>query len=126
MSVPAEEVEELLKRGCVPNGHMYTLVLASVTKRVLQMELSESWRLEFLGHLEKMTDEYLTSEVIAAIDPMDDRGEEIAAEIRKVGPSKALDLYAKAFVAFAALNSSLIGALKMSPRYRYLNQEAAP
>jgi hypothetical protein len=63
--------------------------------------------------------------MIAAVDPMDDKGEEIAREIRKVGPQKALDVYADTFTAFASLNPSLITALKMSPLYRYLKQEAS-
>jgi hypothetical protein len=127
MSMPVEEVEEFLKRERIPKGYRYTLVLASVTKRVLQMQLSEEWRLQFLSHLEKMLDTWFTPEMMAAIEAMDDRGEEIAAEIRKVGPQKALDVYADTFVAFASLNPSLIAALKLSPsiRYRYRNQEAA-
>ena len=62
--------------------------------------------------------------MIAAIDPMDDKGDEIAGEIRKLGPQKALDVYAETFVAFAALNPSLIEALRMSPAYRYRYREA--
>lgn len=115
-----EEIADFLGRTATPNGYMYTLVLASRTKRVLQAKgLPEESRLEFLNHLENMIDTWLTPEMIAAIEPMDDRGEQMASEIMKVGPKKALDLYAKSFVAFAALNPSLIGVLKMSPGYQY-------
>jgi hypothetical protein len=120
-----DEIKEFLSRTATPNGYMYTLVLASHTKRILQTKLPEEWRFLFLNHLEKMVDTWLTPEMIAALEPMDQRGEEMLAEIAKVGPKKALDLYAKAFVAFAALNPSLIGVLKMSPAYRYrLEREA--
>jgi hypothetical protein len=109
---------------CTPVGYKYTLVLVSVTKRVLQSEMPEEYRLKFLGHLDKVIDNWLTPEMIAAIDPMDDKGDEIAGEIRKLGPQKALDVYAETFVAFAALNPSLIEALRMSPAYRYRYREA--
>jgi hypothetical protein len=74
--------------------------------------MPEEYRLKFLGHLDKMIDNWLTPEMIAAIEPMDDRGEELAREVRKLGPNKALDVYANMFVVFAALNTSLIEALK--------------
>jgi hypothetical protein len=120
MSMSAEEIKGFLEREYIPKGHKYMLVLASVTKRVLKDELPQEWRLQFLGHLEKMSrgEQWLTPEMIAAVEPMDDKGEEIAREIRKVGPQKALDVYADTFTAFATLNPSLIEALKMSPMYR--------
>jgi hypothetical protein len=126
MSVSPEAVKEFLDRECVPKGYKYTLVLASITKRVLQMQPPDEWKLQFLGHLEKMShgEQWLTAEMIAAVEPMDDKGEEIAREIRKVGPMKALDVYADTFTVFATLNPSLVAALKMSPLYRYLKQEA--
>jgi hypothetical protein len=117
MSMSTAEVEEFLKGTCTPVGYKYTLVLVSVTKRVLQSEMPEEYRLKFLGHLDKMIDNWLTPEMIAASEPMDDRGEELAREVRKLGPNKALDVYANMFVVFAALNTSLIEALKMSPSY---------
>jgi hypothetical protein len=93
------------------------------------MELSESWRLELLRHLDGMLDVWLTPEMIAALEPMDNKGEKLAAEIRKVGQKvgqmKALDVCADTFVAFASLNPSLIEVLKMGPSYRYRYQEAA-
>jgi hypothetical protein len=121
-----EEIREFVSLNAMPNGHMFTLVLASHTKRMLQGNLPEEWRLLFLNHLDKMIDTWLTSEMIAALEPMDARGQAIVIEIMKVGPQKALDLYAKSFVTFAALNPSLIGVLKMSPGYRSRNhnQEA--
>jgi hypothetical protein len=124
MSMAAEDIEEFLERQCIPKGYKYTLVLASHTKRVLQAELPDEWRLKFLGHLEKMLDSWLTPAMMAALEPMDDKGEEIAAEIRKVGPMKALDVYADTFVAFASLNPSLIEVLKMRPVSR--SQQASP
>ena len=121
MNMPAEEIEEFVNQEWIPKGYKYTLVLASITKRVLQTQPPEEYRLQFLEHLEKMSrgEQWLTPEMIAAVEPMDDKGEEIAREIRKVGPQKALDVYADTFTVFASLNPSLIAALKMSPSYRY-------
>jgi hypothetical protein len=121
MSMNADEIEDFLKVECIPKGYKYTLVLASVVKRALRGEMPENYRLQFLGHLEKMTQgenaNWLNSDMIAAIDPMDDKGEEIATQIRKVGPQKALDVYADTFALLASLNPSLIAALKLSPKY---------
>jgi hypothetical protein len=122
VSLTSDEIENFLNLECIPKGYKYTVVLASITKRVLLQEMPENYRLEFLRHLEKMVDSWLTADMIAAIEPMDDKGEEIAAEIRKVGPQKALDVYADAFKAFALLNPSLVAAFKMSPVYQSRNQ----
>lgn len=91
-------------------GHKYTLVCASLAKHALQSEMPAEMRLEFLSHLEKMVDPYLTPEIIAMVDPMDERGLELSLEAGKLGyktrPS-ALDVYAQKFDVFAALNPSL-------------------
>lgn len=91
-------------------GAKYTLVSASLAKYALQSEMAAELRLEFLNHLEKMVDQYLTPEVIAMIEPMDERGFQLSREAAKLGfkgkPS-ALDVYAQKFDVFAALNPSL-------------------
>ena len=122
MSMTASAIDDFLKRNCIPRGYKYTLVLASITKRILLQEMPESYRFEFLRHLEKMVDTWLTPEMIAALDPMDDKGEEVAREIRKVGPNKALDVYADTFVLLASLNPSLIEVLKMLPGCQCRNE----
>jgi hypothetical protein len=94
-------------------GETYSLVLASLAKSALQGAMSPEMRLEFLGHLEKMTDGVLTPEIISIVEPMDARGWEIYLEAAKLGFSHrpgvpcAFDvLYAK-FDLFCALNPSL-------------------
>ncbi|RXG86493.1 hypothetical protein [Bradyrhizobium zhanjiangense] len=91
-------------------GHRYTLVLVSLTKRCLQAEMPAEMRLQFLQHLDKMTDQWITPGVIAIIEPMDEKGLELSKEAEKLGydgrPS-ALDVYAEKFDVFAALNPSL-------------------
>ncbi|WP_441232682.1 hypothetical protein [Bradyrhizobium sp. 1200_D9_N1_1] len=91
-------------------GHRYTLVLASLAKRALAGEMPNNMRLEFLQHLDRMTDMWVTPEVIAMVDPMDERGYQLSREAAKLGyrgrPS-ALDIYAQKFEIFAALNPSL-------------------
>jgi hypothetical protein len=126
MSMSAAEIEEFLKRSRTPIGYKYALVLASITKRVLQSAMPEEYRLKFLQHLDLMSqgEQCLTADMIAAVEPMDDRGEELAREVRKVGPNKALDVYADMFAIFAALNPSLVEALKKSPSYRYATHSA--
>ncbi|MCK1627837.1 hypothetical protein IVA98_32945 [Bradyrhizobium sp. 160] len=91
-------------------GHRYTLVMASLTKRCLQGKLPAEMRLEFLQHLEKMTDTWLTPEVIAIVEPMEAKGIELSEEARKLGwkgRPNALDVFAQKFDVFAALNPSL-------------------
>jgi hypothetical protein len=114
-----EEVQNFLRQNCTPPGFRYTLVMASITKRILQTEIPAEWRFKFLDHLNRMTDgsDWCTVDVIAAVEPMDDNGHELFREAQKLGPKKALDVYADIFPTFAQLNPSLIAALKKSPRY---------
>jgi hypothetical protein len=73
-----EEVEAFLCGTACPRGYQYTLVLASLTKRMLAEEMPAAYRLQFLQHLDKMTEGetsiWLTSEMIAALEPMCDKG----------------------------------------------------
>ncbi|EIG56085.1 hypothetical protein [Bradyrhizobium sp. WSM1253] len=91
-------------------GHKYTLVCASLAKRALKREMPAAMRLEFLNHLEKMVDGSLTTEIIAMVEPMDDRGLALRSEAARLGyrgsPS-VFDVYAQKFDVFAALNPSL-------------------
>src|ERR1700741_4806071 len=93
-------------------GHRYTLVMASLTKWALQgSDMPPEMRLEFLGHLEKMTDQVLTPAVIALVEPMDAKGWEIYHEAQKLGYGHSrpnlFDVLYQKFDLFAALNPSL-------------------
>ena len=102
--------------GPPARGYKYTLVLASVTKRALQWEMPPKMRLEFLEHLDKMRDDFLTAEALALVEPIDDSAYEIVCEAMKLGPFKALDVYADKFDIFAALNPSLLLACEEAAR----------
>jgi hypothetical protein len=97
-------------------GHKYSMVCASITKWALQSEMPAEMRLEFLQHLDKMTDHFLTPEIIAMIEPLSKDSFEIVQEARKLSPGKALDVYADKFDVFAALNPSFIEAVKRANR----------
>ena len=92
-------------------GHKYTLVMASLTKLALKSEMPPEMRLEFLGHLEKMTDQVLTPAVITLVEPMDAKGRELFDEAAKLGHGmKQPNLFTvlnQKFDVFAALNPSL-------------------
>lgn len=99
-------------------GHIYTLVFVSVVKRWLRSEMSADIRLEFLQHLDKMTDQWLTPGVFALVEPIDDKGQELFDEAAKLGfeivfePGvgrriDAFDVLYEKFDVFAALNPSL-------------------
>jgi hypothetical protein len=113
-------------------GHKYTLVMASVAKWALQADMSPELRLQFLGHLEKLTDRVCTPAVIAVVEPIDAKGLELYHEATKLGygyqrPNLFDVLYQK-FDVFAALNPSLQRAYDEACRpwsYRARNQEAA-
>jgi hypothetical protein len=111
------EAECDLLKHC-SRGHKFTMVCASITKWALRGEMPIEMRLECLQHLEKMADQFLTDEVIAIIEPLSKDSFEIVQEARKLGPGKALDVYADKFDVFAALNPSFIEALKRANRGR--------
>jgi hypothetical protein len=112
-----DQAEAFMIASACPNGQKYTLVLSSLTKRLLAEEMPAAYRMQFLEHLEKMgtREPWITAEMIAAIEPMCDKGYEIVQEAQKLGANKALDAYAKFFSTFAMLNPSLIAALQQSP-----------
>jgi hypothetical protein len=103
-------------------GRRYTLVFISLVKYLLAREIPTSNRLEFLEWLDRRDGEWLSREMIAAIDPMDDDGYELLREAMKLGAKKALDVVARweVFSAFVALNPSLLTAIKM-PNYSRRN-----
>lgn len=94
-------------------GHRWTLVMISLTKKALQSDMPAAMRLEFLEHLERMSDLWLKPEYVAMVEPMCDEAYEIAEEANKLGPAKSLDVFAEhpTFKAFCTLNPSLIMAI---------------
>jgi len=100
-------------------GHRYTLICVSLAKRVLQLEMAEAERLELLQRLDKMVDQWLTAEAIAAVQPICNRGYKLIEEAEPLG-NKALDVYARSdvFDAFTALNPSLLTAIEIANRTR--------
>jgi hypothetical protein len=97
-----------------PDGRKYILVMISVIKRFLAEESTTPfYRLKFLEFLDKFSDAWLTPAAVGMIEPMCDDGYEIVKEARQLG-SKQFDTYAKheVFSAFAALNPSLIKAIR--------------
>jgi hypothetical protein len=79
-----------------------------------------NYRLKFLEWLNRCDETWLSREIIAAVDPMDDDGYEILREAMKLGAKTALDVVARweVFSAFVALNPSLLTAIKMPNRFR--------
>jgi hypothetical protein len=122
MLMTSEGIEELCIDQCIPCGYKYTLVVISEIKRTLAEKIPAEFRLKFLEHLDKWAADdgrtWLTAEMIAAIEPMCDKGNEIAREAKKLPRGKFLDVYAETFSTFAVLNPSLIAALQMSPTFR--------
>lgn len=116
----ADDIEDVLSNTLMPHSVKYTLVLVSITKRALADDLSDHYRFQFLQHLDKMVDpiHWITAEMIAAVKPCDDKGAQLFFEASKVDPKKKLDVYAEIFGPMAALNPSLITAIKMSNLYR--------
>ena len=121
-----QEINAFLCDNAVPVGHKCTLVLASLTKRLLEDEMPANYRLQFLEHLEKMVrgSGGLTEEMIAAVQPMCEQGYEIVREAQSLGASKSLDVVAEVFPTFAMLNPSLVAALELSPQYQQLKRSA--
>ena len=102
-------------------GHRYTLVIASLTNLVLKTEMSAEMRLEFLGHLEKMSDDVLTPEILSIVEPMDDKSYELYEEAAKLGYGPrgpcVFTVLDQKFDVFATLNPSIKAARDaMCPR----------
>ena len=127
MQVTAEYVEQVLRTNVIPMGYKYTVIIVSVIKRTLAQDIPAEYRLKFLNRLDGMVSSgpdgyaWLTADMVAAIEPMCDRGDEMFREASKLDRGRpgqpamfaALD---KFFPAFAVLNPSLMTALEMEPR----------
>jgi hypothetical protein len=132
MQITAEYVEQVCGQNAIPVGYMYTLVMVSGVKRWLTEEIPDEYRLKFLEWLDRQAGDsqradrdygsaWLTGAMIAAVEPMCDRGWEIYSEASKLDRGKPgqpgfLDALAKFFPTFAVLNPSLMTSLEMEPR----------
>jgi hypothetical protein len=119
------DVKALTIGNCIPNGYLYVLVSISVSKRALQADMPAGERLQILESLDCNDDAWLSREMVAAVEPMDDKGYQLVHEARKLDSGKILDVFAKHFETFAALNPSLIAALEMLPGWRGRARAAA-
>jgi hypothetical protein len=108
-------VEAFIALNAIPNGYLYTLVNISVSKRALQDDMPVMERLEILQSLEVcgLDGVWLKPEMVAAIEPMDDKGNQLVIEASRLKPGPILDVFAKHFSTFAVLNPSLFAALQM-------------
>ena len=125
MQVTAEYAEQVCQSNCIPKGWKYELVIISVVKHGLTLEMPAAYRLEFLDRLDGLVNHanntWLTADMVASIEPMCAAGLEMYHEAAKLhrgkpGRPEMLDALAKFFPAFAVLNPSLITALEMEPR----------
>jgi hypothetical protein len=114
----ADDVRACLAGNIIPKGYIYTVVNISLSKRLLACDIPTRERLELLESLEVDDERWLTPEMVAAIEPMDDRGYQIVSEARRLDAGKILDVFAEHFSTFAVLNPSLIAALRMQPGFR--------
>jgi hypothetical protein len=114
------DVDAFLIGNCIPKGYAYTIVKISLDKRLLLCDMQAAERLKILEGLDIDSSDqcWLTSSMIAAIEPMDDKGYELASEACKLADGKFLDVFAEHFGTFAVLNPSLIAALQMMPGCR--------
>ena len=120
------DVTAFLIENAIPRGYAYTIVGISIDKRLLRDEMPAKERLEILESLEVSASDrlWLTPEMVAAIEPMCDKGNEIVNEARRLDIGKILDVYAEHFPTFAVLNPSLIAAFRMIPGTRPARMKA--
>ncbi|MCK1337946.1 hypothetical protein IVB38_18450 [Bradyrhizobium sp. 38] len=110
---------QMTRANCFPQGYKYTVVIISNTKRVLPEDPPLEFKLKFLiisTPASNPNDAWLTAEVIAAIDPMCDHGQEMVREAAKLDKGKLgrpgmLDALAKFF---QRLRSSIIASSRRS------------
>jgi hypothetical protein len=121
------DVTAFVVNNAIPRGYQYTIVHISLNKRLLRADMPARERLQILEGLEvdDLDRLWLTNDMVAAIEPMDDQGYALASEARKLDAGKILDVFADHFATFAVLNPSLIAALEMLPGSRGRARAAA-
>jgi hypothetical protein len=116
------------------DGHKWALVVASLTKRTLQIpDIKPADRLALLEKLNGMTDNWFTAAMLAGIEPMDDTGRAIYEQARTLDPADdkthaaSFDVLAmpSVFRHFVQLNPSIMAAIKLRAAGRQ-DQPAVP
>jgi hypothetical protein len=100
--------------GC---RHRCLLVLVSLAKRCLADDIPTEFSLrylEFFERFEKLTDGWLSAEVVAMVDPICGKGYEIWEETRPLVPQERNRMIDKpeVFSVLAALNPSLLRVIR--------------
>jgi hypothetical protein len=122
MTATAEQTtdEELCLH--LADGHKWVLVVASLTKRTLQIpDIKAADRLALLEKLNGMTDDWFTAAMLAGIEPMDDTGRAIYEQARTLDPAgdkthaASFNVLAtlSVFRHFVQLNPSLMAAIRL-------------
>ena len=106
----------------VANGHKWSLIIAALTKRTLQIPgIKPADRLALLEKLNGMTDGWFSADLLAGIEPMCDTGAAIIHEARTLDPPQddthcaaSLDVLAppSVFQHFVRLYPSIMAAIK--------------
>jgi hypothetical protein len=104
-----------------PAGYIHLMLWASAAKRALQWEMKPGKRLKLLEKLNSLTDNYLTPEMLAIIEPMCDTQVEMMNEARSLDREDdrlgqaSFDVLTswRVFKHFRRLNQSLLAAIKL-------------
>jgi hypothetical protein len=106
----------------VADGHKWSLIIAALTKRVLEIPgIKPADRLDLLERLNGMTDRWFTADLLASISPLCDTGAAIFHEARTLDPPQdgthcaaSFNLLAtpSVFRHFVQLNPSILAAIK--------------
>jgi hypothetical protein len=107
----------------VPPGYQHLLLVIAYIKRVLVIcEMKAGERLHHLEWLNKQTDNYVSPEMLAIIEPMSDAEMAMMHEARSLdqkgsdAKSFAILTRWKVFHSFLALNPSILAAIKLRER----------
>jgi hypothetical protein len=106
----------------VPDGEKWSLIVAALTKRTLQIPgIKAADRLDLLERLNKLTNSYFTADLLAGISPMCDTAYAIFKEARSLDPPQDETHCAASFNVlatpsvfrhFVQLNPSMLAAIK--------------
>jgi hypothetical protein len=107
----------------VPTGYQHLLLVIAYIKRALVLcEMKAGERLHHLEWLNKQTDNYISPEMLAIIEPMSDAEIAMMHEARSLdqneSDSKSFEILTnwKVFNSFLALNPSILAAIRLRER----------
>ena len=133
MTAAAQTSDELCLH--VADGHKWSFIIASLTKRALQIPgLKPADRLDLLEKLNSLTDGYFSADLLASISPMCETAYAIFKEARTLDPpqdtahcaaSFSLLATPSVFRHFVQLNPSMLAAIKFRASTQH-EQHAAP